>query len=223
MKKQIILTILAGIILAFMIYKVTYHDEMKILGLGDGIALGMTSYNVEGYSYNDYLKDYFEQNSILREYNTEFAASNETSKNLLEKINNNEQLESNNITIQQAISKAKIITIGIGMEELNNLKELKSKYIENYLTNISNILKQIRIFNKKEVFLLSLYPSGKLKGEQLQQINIRLQQIAQENECKYINIESITKEKEYFFKPQSFYLNYKGHRYISEQIISHLE
>lgn len=222
MKKHILLTVIMGIFLAFIIYKVTYHDEMKILGLGDGIALGMTSYNVEGYSYNDYLKDYYEKNSILREYNTEFATLNETSKSLLEKINNNEKLESNNITIQQAISQAKIITLGIGMEELNNLTEIKSKYLENYLSNMDNIIKQIRIFNKNEIFLLSLYSSTKLKGDQLQQINERLQQIAQDNNCKYIDIEIISEKKEYFFKPKSFYLNYKGHHFISELIIDQL-
>ena len=177
MKKQIILTIFIGILMAFIIYKITYHEEMNFLALGDGISLGLTAYNVKGYSYNDYLKDYFEDNTILREYISDFASVDETSKSLLNKISNNE-LVSNNMTIQQAISKAKIITISLGMDELNNLKTLKSKNISEYLTNMEKIIKMIRNINKNnQVIITSLYETFKLSKDNVLKCKVKKRDI----------------------------------------------
>ena len=142
--KKIILTILGGVILAFFIYKLTYHEEVNIVTLGDGMSLGLTAYNVKGYSYNDYLKDYYEDNALLKEYNISFANVDETSKNLLYKLSNNESV--GNLTIQHVINEAKIITISLGMDELNNLKVLKSSNISEYLTNFEKIIKIVQLF-----------------------------------------------------------------------------
>ncbi len=218
MKKQIILTIFIGILMAFIIYKITYHEEMNFLALGDGISLGLTAYNVKGYSYNDYLKDYFEDNTILREYISDFASIDETSKSLLNKISNNE-IASNNLTIQQAISKAKIITISLGMDELNNLKTLKNKNILEYISNMEKIIKMIRNINKNnQVIITSLYETSKLSKDNILKINNELQNIANKYHLEYIDIAMITSHKEFYMLPNNYYLNYKGHEYISELV-----
>ena len=218
MKKQIILTIFIGILMAFIIYKITYHEEMNFLALGDGISLGLTAYNVKGYSYNDYLKDYFEDNTILREYISDFASVDETSKSLLNKISNNE-VASNNMTIQQAISKAKIITISLGMDELNNLKTLKSKNISEYLTNMEKIIKMIRNINKNnQVIIISLYETSKLSKDNVLKINSELNNLANKYNLKFVDISDVVMHKEFYMLPNNYYLNYKGHEYISELV-----
>ena len=141
MKKIILLTISIGTILTFVIYKNFYHEDMNIVALGDNVALGQTAYYVKGYSYNDYVKDFYEDNSILKEYITEFISETETTETFLLKLQNNYTLESTNTSITQAISKAKILTIALGMDELNSKQELNSNHIEKYLQNISNINK----------------------------------------------------------------------------------
>ncbi len=223
MKKQIILTIIIAIILAFLIFKTTYHEEMNILTLGDGLAKGMTMYNVLGYSYNDYLRDYYEENSILRDYITEFASIDETTTTLINKINTNYQLKPSNLTIQQAISKAKIITICIGMEQLNNLKNIKAKDIDNYLKEMDQLLQKIRIFNKKQIILLSLYKTTKLKTEDINNINKTLNEISHKYQITFLDISYITNNNEYYFNPKNFYLNYKGHREIFKLIKDNLQ
>ena len=218
MKKQIILTILIGILMAFIIYKMTYHEEMNFLALGDGMSLGLTAYNVKGYSYNDYLKDYFEDNTILREYISDFANVDETSKSLLYKISNNE-IASNNMTIQQAISKAKIITISLGMDELNNLKTLKSKNISEYLINMEKIIKMIRNINKNnQVIITSLYETSKLSKDNVFKINNELNNLANKYNLKFVDISDVVFHKEFYMLPNNYYLNYKGHEYICELI-----
>lgn len=223
MKKKIILTCIIGSVITFLIYQHFKTDEMNILVLGDGIALGETAYNIEGYSFNDYLKDYYEQESILKEYIHEFAEMEETTETLKMKINNNYVLESTNISIQQAISKAKILTLSIGMYELNNKKEVTSKEITKYIKNIETILKIIRNWNDKKIILLSLYPTKKLNKEKISYVNEELKKLCETYQITYIDIEKISEKKEFFFDNDNYQLNYKGHRYISEKIIESIE
>lgn len=223
MKKKILLTILLGTVLTFIIYKNFHHEKMSLVAIGDDLSLGETSYNVQGYSYNDYLRDYFEENSVLEEYITEFANLEETTETLKNKLNNNYLLESTGITLQQAIASSKILTISLGMYELNNKKEIKTKNIETYLKNMEKILKVIRIYNNKEIFLISLYPSKKISLDKIKKINEELKRICEIYKIKYIDIENIYEKEEYFFEENSYLLNYKGHRYISEKIIEKLE
>ncbi len=223
MKKQIILTILCGFFLAFLIYKITYHEEMNFLSLGDGLSLGITAYNVKGYSYNDYLKDYFEDTTILREYISDFANVDETTKSLLNKIINNDSLMESNITIQQAISKSKIITISLGMDELNNLKVLKSKNINDYLNNMEKIIKLIRNINKNnQIIITSLYETSKLNKEKITKINNELKSISNKYHLIFIDISDVVLHKEFYMLSDNYYLNYKGHQYIFLRIKDNL-
>lgn len=221
MKKKILLTVIVAAFLTFFIYKHVYHERMNIVTLGDGISTGETAYDVTGYSFNDYLRDYYEETGTVEEYIKEFSIKGETTETLKTKISNNYTLESTNTKIQQAIAEAKILTIAIGMDELNQ-KNLKSKQIDQYIENMDKILTVIRIYNNKDIFLISLYPTAVLNKEKVQEINRKLKELSTKHRVTYIDIENITENKEYFFSSNSYYLNYKGHRYISEQIQSFL-
>ena len=221
MKKKILLTVIVAAFLTFFIYKHVYHERMNIVTLGDGISTGETAYDVTGYNFNDYLRDYYEETGTVEEYIKEFSIKGETTETLKTKISNNYTLESTNTKIQQAIAEAKILTIAIGMDELNQ-KNLKSKQIDQYIENMDKILTVIRIYNNKDIFLISLYPTAVLNKEKVQEINRKLKELSTKHRVTYIDIENITENKEYFFDSNSYYLNYKGHRYISEQIQSFL-
>lgn len=221
MKKKILLTVIVAAFLTFFIYKHVYHERMNIVTLGDGISTGETAYDVTGYNFNDYLRDYYEETGTVEEYIKEFSIKGETTETLKTKISNNYTLESTNTKIQQAIAEAKILTIAIGMDELNQ-KNLKSKQIDQYIENMDKILTVIRIYNNKDIFLISLYPTAVLNKEKVQEINRKLKELSTKHRVTYIDIENITENKEYFFSSNSYYLNYKGHRYISEQIQSFL-
>ena len=222
MRKKIILTILVGSVLTFFIYKIFYHEDMNIMTLGDGVGTGLTAYNVKGYSYNDYLKDYYEKNSILKEYITDFSNAEETTETLILKLQNNYTLESTGLSITQAISKAKILTVSIGMNELSHKMEIETEEIETYINNIEKIFKLLRIYNKKEIFLTSLYETSFLNNTKVTEINNRLKQLCDTYQVHFIDITNILKNKEYIFNNTSFYFNYRGHRYISEEILKHL-
>lgn len=225
MKKKILLIIIIGIIITFIIYHQNKNQNIYFTTLGDGVSTGMTAYNVEGYSYNDYIRDYLETENKLEKYITRFSKTNQTIENLITCIENNYQLEETNLPIQQALSKSSLITIGIGMDELANLSlksNIPTKEIEDYKKHMEHLLKLIRNFNDKKIYLLSLYKGYNISEEELNDINTFLKQIAERYQIIYIDIQNITENPQFFLLNNSYYLNYKGHKEISNQIINTL-
>ncbi len=218
MKKIILLTIFFGTILTFIIYKWVYHEPLDFVVLGDGIATGETAYQIEGYSFNDYLKEDLEKENKLEHYYKDFANKNETTETLLTKLKENITIEETKKSIQQTLSKAKYITLAIGMKELNQQNNLKTKDIETYLKNMDKILTMLRIYNNKKIIVISLYPTKNMKEEKIKGINEELEKICNTHQATWIDIQNIINNKSYFFDNTSYFLNYKGHKYISEQI-----
>ena len=68
MKKKILLIAMLGTILSFVIYFYTKSDKITLVTLGDGLSMGMTPYNIEGYSFNDYLKEDYKLKHKLKKY-----------------------------------------------------------------------------------------------------------------------------------------------------------
>ena len=73
MKKKLIIITILGALITIIIYNFTIDNRLKLLALGDGLANGMTAYNVSGYSYNDYIKDEFKNINQLYNYNNIFT------------------------------------------------------------------------------------------------------------------------------------------------------
>ncbi len=221
MKRKIIIIITLGIFLTFLIYQNNKKEEITLVVLGDGMATGMTPYGVEGYNYNDYLKDYLEQQKKLKNYNNDFSKNNQTTKELLQSIEQNEYAEKRDMTIQQILSKAKIITIGIGVEELNNNRDKQKstgKMIQTYQENMEKIMEYLRNFNNHKIYLLGIYL--KEEEEKEETINTFLKDLSQKYQLEFIDISELQKEKNKYFLNNSYYLNYKGHQKIFEKIIN---
>ena len=218
MKKVILFTIFLGTLLSLIIYRFFYHETVQIVTLGDGLATGETYYDVTGYSFNDYLRDYLEETTKIDEYITEFANKKETSETLKIKLANNYTLESTDTKIQQALSKSSLITIALGTYELSHSK-VTQKEMDNYLINMEKIINLLRVYNQKKIILLSLYPTSDLTKEDVSKINNYLQNLAQEKRIDFVDITSITENKDYFFNSTHPYPNYKGHRYLKNLIV----
>lgn len=222
MKKKILIMILIGIICTFLIYKFNQKDKIYFLSLGDGLATGMTAYNINGYNYNDYIRDYLEKENKLEQYIYEFSEVDQSIENLITSIEHNYIKEETNLTIQQAISKSKLITIGIGIDKLasQSLKQsLSTKEKEDYEKDIDKLLKLIRNFNNGKIYLLGIYKAYNIKTEEVTEINKTLKQIANNNKVIYIDISDLSDNSEYFLLDNSYYLNYKGHREIANRIL----
>ena len=86
MKKILFLLII--IISLFLIYK-NNDKTVDYLDLGDSLSLGINSYGNKTYGYNDYLKNYLDNNNLMHKYNNYFSKANYTIEELTNDIINN--------------------------------------------------------------------------------------------------------------------------------------
>ena len=221
MKKKIIIILIIGILSTLYIYINNKEEKIYFLSLGDGLATGMTSYQVNGYNFNDYIRDYLETKSNLEDYVHEFSKENQTIENLITSIENNYQVEGSGLTIQQSLAKANLTTVAIGIDELArmSLKQvIPTKEKENFKKNMAKLLKLIRNFNDEQIYLLGIYKVYNLKEEDVKDINQYFQKLAIDYQVIYLDIADLIKHEEYFSSNDSYYLNYKGHKDIYNRI-----
>ncbi len=224
MKYKILTIILLGTVLTSIIYVTTREEKKNILAIGDGLSSGMTALNVNGYNYNDYLFDDLKKEEKLKNY-YHFHEVDETASSLLNKINNNIPLNSK-LTIKQAIKEASILTLHIGMDELNNYARkhyLDTTKINAYLNKYEEIMKTISQLNNKKVFLISLYPTHLINKNKIEKINQELKRLSEKYNFTYIDIIEITHNSDFFTLKKNYYPNYKGQEYIYKAIQKELE
>ena len=186
----------------------------------------MTPYHIEGYDYNEYLAEYLNENKRLENYYKNFNEIDETASNLMNKINNNIENIDQKIKLKQAIKEADIITISLGMDELNNYAKknnLGSTKINGYLTKYEEVVKNVRSLNNKKIYIIGLYPSTLINETKIVKINEGLKKLAKQYSIEYIDIESIVEQEEFFKSKNDYYLNYKGQEYIFSKIKETIE
>ena len=218
MKKKLILITLIGGILSIIIYVFTQNNEITIMSIGDGLSSGETPYGIEGYSFNDYLKEDYLTIHKLNNY-IEYASRDKTIKELIYEIKENKEitLKNEKIEIKQAINKADILTIAIGMDELANNK-ITSKIKNEYLHDLEELFSMINLLNKNKVVIISLYTWGKNDLLTIEKLNASVRDIALTNNFEFVDINKILMNEEYFFQKNSYYINYLGHKRIYEEI-----
>ncbi len=221
MKYKILIIIVLGTLFTSIIYFYTDKDNLNVLALGDGISTGMTSYHIEGYDYNEYLVEFLNENKQLEHYYKNFNEVDETASSLLNKINNNIENIDKKIKLKQAIKEADIITLTLGMDELNNYAKksnLGSTKISGYLNKYEEVIKALRKLNNKDIYLIGVYETTLLNEAKVKKINEELNNLCKQYNMTYIDIEDITEYTEYFISKKEYYLNYKGQEYIFNKI-----
>ncbi len=226
MKYKILLIIFLGTLFTTFIYAHIDKDNLNLLALGDGISTGMTPYQVEGYNYNDYLRDYLHDQNQLENYYKNFNEIDETASHLENKITNNIENIDKKIKLKQAIKEADIITISLGMDELNNYAKknnLGSTKINGYLKKYEEILKMIRKLNDKTIYMIGLYQTNLINDTKINKINEELKNLSKQYHLVFIDISTIKEHKEFFINNKNYYLNYKGQEYIFNKIKENIE
>lgn len=213
---KLILIIIIGVILTIIINSINSVNKITFTALGDGVALGNTSYDVVGLSFNDYLKERLDSNNLLETFNNEFSINNITVTELYNYLDNNVDGSRTKIPIKQTIASSDYVTIAIGMDELNN--NLSDEIINKYLNNMESLLKDIRVFYKKDIILLSLYKSDKLSKNNVVSINNKLKVICGKYDAYFIDVLGLSLNNKYFLDANSYYLNYLAHKEIAKEI-----
>jgi len=227
MKKKIILIWLIATIATIVIYHSFNTTKINLLALGDGVASGMTGYNVEGYSFNDYLRDYYQSENKIDRYTRAFVKKGQTIEDLLFLLENNSVVESknNNLTILQIIANSNLITIAIGTDEIVTNKSFLSdeEILSTIINNMEKVIKKIRSFSSKKIIIIGPYYHSTYSNELVDKINNSYQQISDNYNCAFIDVRNIINSSDYFSKETSHYMNYKGHNQLYLEIVKSLE
>lgn len=163
MKKIIFIFLILFIIL--FIYLFTKDNKIYYLSLGD--ELKIQSNNENKYSYTKYISDYLENSNKLEKTINNYYKDNMRTIDLIEMINNNEKsnINNKNVTIQNSLIKADLVTLSIGNNDLISkfsLYELYDdsemyNYIDDYLVDLEKLFKLVRKYCKEKIIFIGYY------------------------------------------------------------------
>lgn len=224
-KYKILIIVLLSIILAYLIFILNKSEKINIVAIGDGVSSGETSFNIDGISYNDYIKDYFDNKKLLKNYNSDYSNENYKIKDLINDLDNNELDKSAKKYIKQIFHKANLITLSIGEEELVKLsitKDLDIKYINEFINNYDKLISIIKNISDAKIVVIGFYENKYLDKSNVIILNSELSNLVKKYDLVFINISDLMLNKDYYVNKDSFYFNYKGHKEIASMIINSL-
>ncbi len=221
-KYKILLIVLISGILTYLIYFFNYDSRLNIVAIGDGIASGQTPYDIDGISYNDYIKEYYENKRSLKSYNNDYAKKNYKIKDLINDIEENEIYNEEELSIKQVMHNADLITICIGEEELSKLaitKDLTIDYLKSFIKEYDELLKILKEITEAKIIILGFYENMYLDKTNLIILNSEISNLALKYEANFIDISDLMIDKDYYLTESSFYFNYRAHKVIADMII----
>jgi len=224
-KYKLIIIILISAMFTYLIYFFNKEDRLRIVALGDGVASGETPYEIDGISYNDYIKEYFENKKILKYFNNKYAYKNYKINELINDLKSNDLKETEDLYIKQMLHKADLITIGIGEEELVKLSmtnDLDIKYLQKIIAEYDDLMYILKDITEAKIVLIGFYENKYLDKSDVIILNSELSNLAIKYNAIFINISDLMLNKQYYFDSESYYFNYKGHKAIAEMIIHSL-
>ena len=224
MKKVFLILIL--FLSCYFIYNKTINNKVYYLTIGDSLSKGTNEYGVVSYGYNDYVKDYLEQNNLLEDYNKTYTNNDYRIIDVIKVLEYNEKKDT--YSLNRLIKQADIITISLGMNELYYKLEKNNQniytYIDNMITNYNKILTYINKFHHDKVFVLGYYNVLGKSNDIFNYANYKLKEISIKNNFVYIDLSNIfTNNPNYFSKTDSFIPNNKGYEKISQIIVENLK
>lgn len=220
-KYKLILIIISSLVLTYLIYFTLKEDRLNIVAIGDGISSGETSYNIDGISYNDYIKEYFENKKLLKSYNNSFSYKNYQLNELIYDLKDN-VIDADNKNIQQVINKANLLTLSIGEEELVKLSltnDLNKEYIDKYMKEYDSLVYILDKLTEAKIVIVGFYENAYLKKSDVIILNSNLSNIAIKYNAIFVNVSDLLLNKEYYLSTKDYYFNYKAHKEIAQMII----
>lgn len=194
-------------IITIIIINITKDNRIYYIPIGD-----------KGYS--TYIKNFLDKNNKLKYYTDEFTYKNIRIKDLILKIEDNEE---KSISIQNAINKSDIITISIGLDEIYTkylTNELDYRYIDELISYINNLLNIIKKISNSKIYLLGYYnPTDNIELDKyIKYANNKLKNI---NNVIYIDLYDIFKNNKHLIY-NNIYPNNDGYKLIANKIIKNM-
>ncbi|MDO4376854.1 MAG: SGNH/GDSL hydrolase family protein [bacterium] len=142
--------------------------------------------------------DYFVKNiKNLGKFN-KILETKMSSEEILEDIDNNIEIDEN-ITIQNIINSASIITIMLNPNEIYNVKTYNE--LEIIISNINQTLSKIRKISNAKIYFLGFYNiyDNKEIDNKIIYTNSKIENLCNKYKIDYIDLYNIFKNKKYLF------------------------
>lgn len=142
--------------------------------------------------------DYFVKNiNNLGKFN-KILETKMSSEEILEDIDNNIEIDEN-ITIQNIINSASIITIMLNPNEIYNVKTYNE--LEIIISNINQTLSKIRKISNAKIYFLGFYNiyDNKEIDNKIIYTNSKIENLCNKYKIDYIDLYNIFKNKKYLF------------------------
>ncbi len=226
MKK--ILLILIVFITVFLIYLFNIDTKIYYLSLES-----LNEYSDENGDYDESIINYLTTNKKLEKAVVEFSKNNYLVNDLSKDIKDNKKIiiGGKNITLKNALIKADLVTMFVGMNEINNQLLLSKNsnlkqynYVDNLLIDLDKLLSLTREYCKEDIFIIGVYyPYQEYKAELVDLFsyyNERYKELANKYNMKYIDIYNpFLENTSYLSSTGNISPSLKGYKYISDQII----
>lgn len=221
------------ILLIFIIYLTTIDKKVYYLTLGDELSVSTD----EIVSFSDKVVRYLSDNEKLEIFVNDFSKDNYNINDVIDDIKENKKVnyENKSISIKNALIKADLLTISIGMNDITskiNIKNinLSNNYsflyneIDEVVIELDEMLKLIRIYCKEDIVLLGLYYPFNIQNQELVNIflygNNKFKEVADKYNVRYIDIYNIFLENDkYLSENNTLYPSQTGYNTIAEQIV----
>lgn len=142
--------------------------------------------------------DYFVKNiNNLGKFN-KILETKMSSEEILEDIDNNIEIDEN-ITIQNIINSASIITIMLNPNEIYNVKTYNE--LEIIINNVNQILSKIKKISNAKIYFLGFYNiyDNKEIDNKIIYTNSKIENLCKKYKIDYIDLYNIFKNKKYLF------------------------
>lgn len=217
MKK--IIFIISIFLSCFLIYKTTYHKEENYMTIGSSLSKSLSPYNSKIFGYNEYLYEYLKRDNKNLKFNNTWTNKDYRISDLVNTIKYNKTI--NNISINEDLRNADILTISIGNTELYNHIEYDIDEIYKYVDEINNdmdkLLNLIKKYNYNHVLILSYYNVTNKNNDIFNYANYNLKKIVEKYKYTFVDISNINKK--YFPNAKSFNPNIEGYYVIYQKLL----
>ena len=143
--------------------------------------------------FNKNLSNNLKKQKKLEKYVNYFSKKDYRTTDLINDIEENIKINDQNI--QNALIKSDILTLYVGINDINykignNNKEELYEYTDQVLDDIEKLLKLIRIYSKEKIYLIGYQNNiGISYSEYFNYTNKRLKSICEEYNVNFINID----------------------------------
>lgn len=158
---------------------------------------------IDSNDYSIYYKEYLEKNHNLEYYNNYYNVKDYRITDLIRMIKDNKEItiDGKKQKIENAIIKADIITVWVGMSEIRykinttDIEELY-KYSDTILTDLEELLLLLRKISKEKIIFMNFYnPGDEQYDEVIEYLNAKMNAIAIEYEIDVLDVSHVINKK----------------------------